>query len=178
MKNQIDETKYYSTNLTREREGIVLKWADGVNTFTPPGHWNQIAESYVRDAHFSEVRAARVFALLNVALHDAAVGCWEAKYYYYNPRPSQLDPSIKTGTGIPNFPSYASGHSTFSFSAATVLSYLFPDAAGYFNDQAQEAALSRLYGGIHYRIDVDAGSDHGKRIGAYTVKFAQTDGAN
>ncbi len=178
MKNQVDEVKYYSNNLTREREGIVLKWADGVGTFTPPGHWNQIAESYIRDAHFSEVRAARVFALLNIALHDAGVGCWESKYYYYNPRPTQLDPSIKTGTGIPNFPSYASGHSTFSFSATTVLSYLFPDAAGYFNDQAQEAALSRLYGGIHYRIDVDAGSDHGKRIGAYTVKFAQTDGAD
>jgi membrane-associated phospholipid phosphatase len=178
MKSQVDEVKYYSQNLTRERQGIVLKWADGAGTYTPPGHWNQIAESYVRDANFSEVRAARAFALLNIAMHDAAIGCWETKYYYFNPRPTQLDPSIKTGTGIPNFPSYTSGHSTFSSAAATVLSYLFPDDEIYFTEQAQEASLSRLYGGIHYRVDVEAGSDHGKRIGTYTVKFAQGDGAN
>ncbi len=178
MKAQLAEVKYYSKNLTRDREAIVLKWADGVNTVTPPGHWNQIAEGYVRDAHFSEVRAARAFALLNMVMHDAAIGCWECKYYYYNPRPTQLDASVKTGTGIPNFPSYASGHSTFSGAAATVLSYLFPTGATYFNAQAQEATLSRLYGGIHYRIDCEVGLVHGQRIGAYTVNFAKTDGAN
>ena len=178
MKAQVDEVKYYSQHLTREREGIVIKWADGAGTYSPPGHWNQIAESYVRDAHFSEVRAARAFALLNMSMHDAAVGCWEAKYYYFNPRPTQLDPSIKTGTGIPNFPSYTSGHSTFSSAAARVLSYLFPNDATYFSDQAQEASLSRLYGAIHYRVDIEAGSDHGKRIGGYTVNFAMGDGAN
>ncbi len=178
MKAQLAEVKYYSQNLTRDREAIVLKWADGVGTATPPGHWNQIAESYVRDAHFSEVRAARAFALLNMALHDAAVGCWEAKYYYFNPRPTQLDASIKTGTGVPNFPSYTSGHSTFSAAAATVLSYLFPSGATYFNAQAQEASLSRLYGAIHYRADIEMGMSHGQRIGGYTLNFAKTDGAN
>ncbi len=178
MKNQVDEVKYYSQNFSRDRDAIVLKWADGAGTYTPPGHWNQIAESYVRDAHFSEVRAARAFALLNMAMHDAAVGCWEAKYYYFNPRPTQMDPGIKTWTGIPNFPSYTSGHSTFSSAAATVLSYLFPNDATYFSDQAQEASMSRLYGAIHYRADIEAGSDHGKRIGAYTVNFAISDGAN
>ena len=80
----------------------------------------------MRDARFSEVRAARVFALLNMAMHDAAVGCWDAKYAYFNPRPSQLDPGIKTKIGLPNFPSYTSGHSTFSAAATVVLSYLFP----------------------------------------------------
>lgn len=178
MKQQLAEVKYYSQNLTREREAIVLKWADGAGTITPPGHWNQIAEGYIRDANFSEVRAARAFALINMALHDAAVGCWETKYYYYNPRPTQLDASIKTGTGIPNFPSYTSGHSTFSAAAATVLSYLFPAHADYFNAQAQEASLSRLYGAIHYRVDIESGFDHGQRIGGYTVNFAMTDGAN
>jgi membrane-associated phospholipid phosphatase len=178
MMAQVSEVKYYSQNLTREREAIVLKWADGAGTATPPGHWNQIAEEYVRDAHFSEVRAARAFALLNVAMHDAAVGCWNTKYFYFNPRPTQMDPSVKTGTGIPNFPSYTSGHSTFSGAAATVLSYLFQDHADYFNAQAQEASLSRLYGGIHYRIDIDAGMTHGQQIGGFTVSFATGDGAN
>lgn len=178
MQSQVSEVKYFSSNLTREREAIVLKWADGAGTYTPPGHWNDIAEEYIRDAKFSEVRAARAFGLLNAAIHDAGVACWDTKYYYFNPRPTQMDPSIKTGTGIPNFPAYVSGHSTFSFAAAAVLSYLFPDDQNYFENQANEASLSRLYGAIHYRIDIEAGSDLGKKVGAFTVNFAQTDGAN
>ena len=179
MKAQVAEVKYYSKNLTRERIAIVHKWADGVGTYTPPGHWNDIAEEFVRDAHFSEVRAARAFALLNMAIHDAAIGCWEAKYYYFNPRPTQLDPSVKTGTGIPNFPSYTSGHSTFSGAGAAVLAYLFPAQANYFSEQASEASLSRLYGAIHYRLDIDAGLAHGTTIGGYTVTYAITlDGGN
>jgi hypothetical protein len=178
MTNQVTEVKYYATNLTRERLAIVHKWADGAGTYTPPGHWNDIAEEYIRDKKMSEVRAARAFALLNLAMHDAAVACWNTKYYYFNPRPTQMDPSIKTGTGIPNFPAYVSGHSTFSFAASAVLSYLFPDNQTYFDSQANEASLSRLYGAIHYRIDVDAGSQLGRNVGAFTVTFAQNDGAN
>jgi hypothetical protein len=177
MKDQVDEVKYYADNLTRERIAIVHKWADGAGTYAPPGHWNDIAAEYIRDANFSEVRAARAYALLNMAMHDAAVGCWEAKFFYFNPRPTQMDTGIRTGTGIPNFPAYTSGHSTFSSAAATVLSYLFPVQAEYFNAQAQEASVSRLYGAIHYRADIDAGANHGKRIGSYTVTFATNDGA-
>jgi hypothetical protein len=147
-------------------------------TVTPPGHWDAIVEPYVSAASYSEVRSARVFAMLNMALHDAAVGCWDAKYFYFNPRPSQLDPEIKVQTGLPNFPSYVSGHSDFSAAGADVLSYLFPSGATYFEAQKQEAAMSRLYAGIHYRSDITAGMDHGKRIGEYTVRFAKTDGAN
>jgi membrane-associated phospholipid phosphatase len=178
MQAQVNEVKYYATNLTRERHAIVLKWADGAGTYTPPGHWNDIAEEYIRDSKFSEVRAARAFALLNAAMHDAAVACWNTKYYYFNPRPTQMDPSIKTGTGIPNFPSYVSGHSTFSFAAATVLAYLFPDGLSNFQNLANEASSSRLYGAIHYRIDIEAGSTLGLNVGGFTVGFAQGDGAN
>jgi membrane-associated phospholipid phosphatase len=132
----------------------------------------------VRDGRFTEVRAARVFALLNMALHDAAVGCWDAKFAYFNPRPSQLDPRIKTVVGLPNFPSYTSGHSTFSAAAAAVLSYLFPSGATSFGAMSDEAAISRLYGGIHYRSDIEEGKTHGTRIGGYTVAFARSDGAD
>jgi hypothetical protein len=111
-------------------------------------------------------------------MHDAAVACWNTKYYYFNPRPSQLDASIKTGTGIPNFPAYVSGHSTFSAAAASVLSYLFPTDQSYFQAQANEASLSRLYGAIHYRIDCSQGLVLGGSVGAFTVNFAQGDGAN
>jgi hypothetical protein len=68
-------------------------------------------------------------------------------------------------------------HSIFSGSAATVLSYLFPSGAADFDAMAQEASMSRLYGGIHYRSDLEVGKAHGERIGGYSVKFARTDGA-
>jgi hypothetical protein len=178
MEMEVKEVKWFAEHTTRDRLKIVHKWADGVGTYTPPGHWNDIAAEYIADANFSEVRAARAFALLNMALHDAAVGCWETKFYYFNPRPCQVDPSIKTSTGVPNFPAYTSGHSTFSGAAATVLSYLFPDHAEYFEAQALEASLSRLYGGIHYRADIEMGLEHGEVIGGYTVSYAQTDGAD
>jgi hypothetical protein len=178
MQQETAEVKAAVENLTRDQLAIVYKWADGVSTLTPPGHWNDIATEYVHDSRWSEVRAARAYALLNMALHDAAVGCWDAKFAYFNPRPSQMDPSIRTVVGLPNFPSYTSGHSTFSAAAATVLSYLFPTGAKYFNEQKDEAAISRLYGGIHYRSDIEVGKNHGQRIGAYTVKFAREDGAD
>jgi hypothetical protein len=178
MQKEVDEVKWFSQNLTRERLSIVHKWADGAGTYTPPGHWNDIAAEYIRDANYSEVRASRAFALLNMALHDAAVCCWETKYYYFNPRPTQMNPDIKTGTGIPNFPAFTSGHSTFSGSAATVLSYLFPSQADYFMQEASEASMSRMYGGIHYRSDVEVGFEQGKNVGKFTVTYAQTDGAD
>ena len=80
------------------------------------------------------------------------------KYFYFNPRPSQMDPELKTIIGLPNFPSYTSGHSTFSGAAAEVLSYLFPGGRADFEAQRDEASISRLYGGIHYRSDLEVGS--------------------
>ena len=163
-----------ATNNTSQ-VAIALKWNDGVGTPTPPGHWNAIAADYVRSAQMSEVRAARAFALLNMAMHDVAVGCWDAKYRYYNPRPAQLDSSIKTFIVLPNFPSYPSGHSTFSSAAATTLGYLFPDGKTSFNSMAAEAGISRLYGGVHYRSDISGGSAHGTRVGAAVVSYARAD---
>ncbi len=178
MATELTEVRTVVNNVTRDQLATVYKWADGASTSTPPGHWNMIAVPYIVSANMSEVRAARVFALLDMALHDSAIACWDAKYAYFSPRPSQLDPNIKVWTGLPNFPAYVSGHSDFSAAAADVLSYLFPSGAGYFNAQMQEAALSRLYAGIHYRSDIVVGMTHGQRIGEYTVRFAKTDGAN
>lgn len=176
MKQELAEVKSTVDHLTREQYAIALKWNDGVGTSTPPGHWNTIASDYVRDARMSEVRAARTFALLNMAMHDAAVACWEVKFFYFNPRAAQLDPSIRTPIGLPNFPSYSSGHSTFSAAAASVLSSLFPDGATSFDGMKDEAAISRLYGGIHYRSDIEKGKAHGQRVASYTLRFAKTDG--
>jgi len=178
MARELAEVKDAVQHITREQMAVVYNWADGVSTATPPGHWNFITWPYAQQSGFSEVRVARTFALLNMAMHDAAVSCWDTKYAYFNPRPSQLDPEIRTIIGLPNFPSYTSGHSTFSAAAADVLSYIFPSSAPTFDALMEEAAISRLYGGIHYRSDIEVGKVVGKRIGEYTVRFAIHDGAN
>ena len=176
MKDEVAEVRRTVENITREQLRIAHYWNDGAGSYTPPGHWNDVALEYVRDARMSEVRAARVFALLNMAMHDAGVGCWDAKFFYYNPRPSQMDPAIRTPIGLPNFPSYPSGHSTFSAAGAAVLTYLFPEGQTSFESMRDEAAISRMYGGIHYPSDISAGKVHGGRIASYTLTFAQGDG--
>jgi hypothetical protein len=178
MKAELAEVKRETDKVDRDKLRIVHRWADGGGTYTPPGHWNDIAVEYVKDADYSEVRAARALAYLNGAMHDAGVATWHVKYYWYNPRPSQLNANVKTLTGMPNFPAYVSGHSTFSAAAAEVLSYLFPAGASTFNIYKEEAAISRLYGGIHYRSDIEKGKDLGLAVGGYTINFAQADGAD
>jgi hypothetical protein len=177
FKDETEEVYQYSKNLTREQMRIAHFWADGVGTYTPPGHWNAIAaEDFVKQ-NFSEIRWARNMALLNMALMDAAVSCWDAKYFYFTCRPSQIDTRIKTTTGLPNFPSYTSGHSTFSGAAATILAHIVPARAAAYNDMAKEASLSRLYGAIHYRSDCEKGLEAGNKVGAYAIARARTDGA-
>ena len=177
MREELAEVKRTVSNLSSRQLAIAQKWNDGAGTYTPPGHWNDIATEHVRDARMSEVRAARTYALLNMAMHDASVACWRVKYKHFNPRPTQLDPSIRTAIGLPNFPSYPSGHSTFSAAAAEVLGQLFPAHAGDFAAMADEAGLSRLYGGIHYRSDIEGGKAHGLRIGKHAMEFVRGDGA-
>ena len=177
MRNEVAEVRRTVEGLSRDQLSIAHKWNDGAGTYGPPGHWNAITADLVRDARISEVRAARTFALVNMAMHDAGVGVWEAKFFYYNPRPSQMDAAIKTPIGLPNFPSYPSGHSTFSAAAAAVLSDLFPSDAASFAAMRDEAGISRMYGGIHYRSDINAGKAHGARIATYTLSFAHSDGA-
>lgn len=177
FKNETSEVLYYSQHATRERQAIVAFWADGAGTYSPPGHWNAIAADEFVKQNYSEVRWARNFALLNMAEMDAAIACWDAKYFYFNPRPCQIDPNIKTLTGVPNFPSYTSGHSNFSGAAATLLTYLLPDRGTKFTDMAQEAAMSRLYGAIHYRSDCEMGLVVGNKVGQYAIDRAKADGA-
>jgi hypothetical protein len=177
FKNELQEVYAFSKNITREQMRIAHFWADGINTFTPPGHWNYIAANDFVFQNFSEARWARNLALLNMSLMDAAVVCWDAKYFYYNPRPSQVDSRIKTVTGLPNFPAYISGHSTFSGAAATVLGYIIPVNASQYNAMADEASASRLYGAIHYRSDCEKGLEAGKKVGSFAVARGRIDGA-
>jgi membrane-associated phospholipid phosphatase len=177
FKKELEEVYNYAKNPTREQIRIAQYWADGVGTYTPPGHWNAIAAEDFVKMNMSEVRWARNLALLNTALMDAAIACWDAKYFYFNPRPYQMDNRIKTVVGLPNFPSYTSGHSTFSGAAATVLGYIVPNRAADYQAMAQEASVSRIYGAIHYRSDCEQGLLCGKRVGGFSVQRGQNDGA-
>jgi hypothetical protein len=177
FKKETAEVLYYSKNTTREREAIVSFWADGAGTYSPPGHWNAIAADEFVKQNYSEVRWARNLAILNMAEMDAGIVCWDAKYFYFNPRPSQVDPNIKTLTGVPNFPSYTSGHSNFSGAAATFLTYLLPNRGSKFTDMALQASMSRLYGAIHYRVDCEMGLVTGNKVGQFAIQRAKTDGA-
>lgn len=174
---ELEEIYEYSRNPTRERMRIVHFWADGVGTYTPPGHWDAIAAEDFIQQNYSEVRWARNMALLNMTLMDAAIACWDAKYFYFNPRPTQMKAGLKTHTGLPNFPAYTSGHSTFSGAAATILGHIIPSLKTKYEAMAQEASLSRMYGAIHYKSDCVEGLKCGQKVGSYAIARAIIDGA-
>ena len=177
FKNETEEIYQMQKNLTREQKRIATFWSDGVGSYTPPGHWNYIAATEFAQLNFSEARWARNMALVNMSLMDAGIVCWDAKYFYYNPRPMQVDTRIKTDIGLPNFPAYISGHSTFSGAAATVLGYIIPAKAQQFAAMANEASMSRMYGAIHFRSDCEVGITTGNKVGAYAVNRGRVDGA-
>jgi PAP2 superfamily len=166
----VREVHERSLGLTPEQRDIALFWADGAGTETPPGHWNRIAIELVRDARLPQRRAARTFALLNTAQADAFIACWDAKFAYWSERPNQairrtIDAGWSPLIPTPPFPSYPSGHSTTSGAASTVLSRVFPRRARRLRATAREAAISRLYGGIHFTFDNDRGLALGHRVG-------------
>src|SRR6058998_1680859 len=176
---------------TEEQTEIALFWADGAGTETPPGHWNSIAQ-IIAAAHGNTLEEnARLFALLNIAMADAAICAWDAKYTFHFWRPvtaiAFAEPELNWMSFIvtPPFPDYVSGHSTFSGAAATVLALFYgtddlPFTTG--SDflpgmyrsfptclaAAQEAAVSRLYGGIHFRSANEDGLQAGISIGDWT----------
>src|SRR4051812_35748952 len=173
-----------STTRTAEQTEIALFWADGAGTATPPGHWNLIAEDLAKQQHNTLAGNARLFALLNIALADAGIVSWDAKYFYNFCRPvtairnadndgnpnTSADADWSPLITTPPFPSYTSGHSTFSGAAAAVLAGFFgtdqitftsvsenaaagPRTFASFSQAAVEAGISRVYGGIHWDFD-------------------------
>ena len=164
-------------NLTTEQRKIANFWSDGTSTYTPPGHWNRIASDNIILNKYNPLRSARTLAYLNMAIMDSGIACWETKYHYHYPRPNQIIPGFKTQLGTPNFPAYVSGHSTFSAAAADLLSHIFPSKQAEFTAFANEAAESRIYGGIHWRFDSEEGLVLGSKCAAFTVDKAKVDGA-
>jgi hypothetical protein len=165
FQDALAEVRHLSDTRTAEQLRLAHVWGDGPATPTPPGHWNEIAATLIHAHGLGERRATQILALLNMAMMDAGIACWDAKYTYWLLRPSQVDSAITLPVGLPNFPAYVSGHATFSGAASEVLAMAFRGEADAVRSMADEAAMSRLYGGIHYRFDSERGLELGRRIG-------------
>lgn len=174
-------------NLTSDQTTIAKFWADGGGSYTPPGHWIAITQIVLTTLNSNLDVSALAFAKVGIAVSDAFISCWKTKYIYNVLRPityirnyinSNWSPLITT----PPFPEYTSGHSSQSGAAAQVLTDMFgnnfsftdnshpelpftPRTFTSFFDAANEAAISRLYGGIHYRAANERGLECGKFIG-------------
>jgi len=178
-------------------------WNDDLGTSTPPGHWNMIAEDLARRKNLSLPETARLFALLNFGEADAAISCWDTKYFYNLWRPEtalrEMDPQLNAKMKadpdfIPNmpsppFPSYTSGHSTFSAAGARSLALFFgsddiefsvtsdalPGSVRTFrklSDAQAEAGLSRVLGGIHTMSDNLEGQKAGLKVADWVFAHA------
>ncbi len=171
---------------------IARYWADDPGeSVTPPGHWISILNQVLEREQASLALASESYAKVGIAVADAFITCWHTKYLYNVPRPityiqKVIDPTWNTPVVVdpvitPPFPEYTSGHSVQSGAAAGVLSDLFganyaftdhthvrlgyaPRAFASFEEAAQEAAISRLYGGIHYRAAIENGLQQGNCV--------------
>jgi membrane-associated phospholipid phosphatase len=122
-------------------------------------------------------RVARAYALIAAVLGDAFIASQDGKFTYWYLRPHQLDPTIVPLFPVPNFPSYPSNHSTFSAARSEVLAYLFPEHADFIRALGKEAGDSRIWAGIHYPMDNEAGVALGKSVAQVFVSWAQNDGS-
>ena len=177
FKQALSEIRSISDHRTEKQIRIAERWVDDAGTATPPGHWNQIACQMIGRYHLNELRSARTLALMNMAMMDAGFCCWDTKFHYCMRRPWLVDPKITTAVPKPNFPSYTSGHSAFSSAGSEVLGYIFPREKSTLESMAEEAGISRLYGGIHYRFDMDKGAEVGHRIAQLAIRRGMEDGS-
>ena len=161
-----------SDTRTPAQDSIARFWGFGAGTFTPPGYWNREASTLAVRYRLNERRATRLLALLNMVAMDAIIASHEAKYTYWLLRPSQADPAITTSFALPNFPAYASNHAAISTAMAEVLAVAFPGEARRLRAAAEQAALSRVYGGIHYRFDGEAGMTLGRQVARFGLQKA------
>ena len=164
------EVRRISDTRTREQDSIAKFWAFGAGTYTPPGYWNEEATTLARAAHWNERRTVGLLALMNMVAMDAIIASNDAKYTYWLLRPSQADPAITLSMALPNFPAYPSNHATISAAMAEVIAAAFPREAERLRAAADQAALSRVYGGIHYRFDGEAGLALGRKVARYGLK--------
>jgi hypothetical protein len=189
---QAKEVYDTSRSLTPEQKAIARFWSDDpMLSSTPPGHWIAITRKILRERDAPITDSVDVMARLGVAVADAFIGCWRVKYRDDLIRPvtyirATMDKGFTPLLNTPPFPEYPSGHSAQSGAAAAVLTAFFGQDFAFTDDShaddglpgrsfpsfaaaAEEAALSRLYGGIHYRAAIEQGLGQGACVGAHAV---------
>jgi hypothetical protein len=186
---QLKIAKYWDDNpFVLEHSGHMMF---ATKKITPGGHWIGITAIACKKTNANAVRTAQAYAVTSVAMYDAFISCWQDKYQTNVIRPisviqDQIDHNWLPLLQTPPFPEYPSGHSAITRAAATALTHLFGDNFA-FNDTsdlkyigmqrefksfiqaADEASISRVYGGIHYMASVNAGADQGKKVGDYVL---------
>lgn len=152
----------------------ILRWS--TDEESPLVHWDEMLDDCCRRYKLSPPAAARLHATLGDAIYRAFIACWQEKWRYLRPRPTDLDPTIPHPIPVPRHPAYPSGHSTCAGAAAAILSHFFPDESKKWRAMAEEAGLSRLKAGIHYRSDHTAGLDLGRKVAKEILKAIGRDG--
>jgi membrane-associated phospholipid phosphatase len=166
------EVRHISDTRTPEQTAIAQYWASGYGAGGPAGYFGSVAVELATHRHLDERKAARLFAVMHMAIMDASIGCYEAKYHYWFIRPHQADPAITIPVNRPNFPAYPSAHSCLSAAAAGVLAGFFPSESRGLRAMVEEAGVSRLYAGLHFDFDVTAGQELGYAVARLALRRA------
>lgn len=159
-----------SRERTAEQSAAINFWGGVPGTEAPAGIWQNRLYDVTKRYHLNDKEYSFVQMVLAESVADAFVECWKVKYTYWTKRPDMNDKNIQTAMPNPPFPGYVSGHSTISFTAATVLSIFFPKEKEVFIKDAIEAKNSRLWAGIHFAYDNDEGEKLGMAVGEYIAK--------
>ncbi len=155
----LNEVRAISDSRTTEQVAIARKWVPFSGVV-----FNGTAAELIGKYHRSELEAARILAYANTAAFDAIISCFGTKFTYWFLRPTQADPLITLAVGLPNHPSYPSAHSCETGAFHGILQDAFPAERAMLDALAQEASMSRVYGGIHYRFDGEAGLALGRAV--------------
>lgn len=161
--------RHYSDNRTLEQDQIAKFWALPGGFKLIPAYHNFVATDLIARHHLSERDAAHTLALANQAAMDGFIACHDAKYTYWLLRPTMADPLITLSVPLPNHPSYPSNHACVTGTFMAVLGTLFPSEAPHLKRLADQAALSRTFGGLHYLFDGQTGLAIGRQIAPWAL---------
>jgi membrane-associated phospholipid phosphatase len=164
----VAEVRQISDTRTPEQTAIAQSYATATAPFTA-GSQNLMADELIRDHHRTEHEAARILAYANAAAFDAQIACFDAKFTYWFIRPSQFDHAITPVVLLPNHPSYPSAHACITSAIMNVLIDAFPSERDRLQEFIRISSLSRIYAGLHYRFDVEAGETIGARAAALAL---------
>lgn len=170
MKQELQTVKQMLAGATNDQKAVVVKWAGGPGTRTPPGIWLTLAADYMQQRNVPLDKYLETRAILASSMADAVIAVFDSKYFYQYKRPAMFDPSMATIMPTPNHPGYPAGHAAISWAAATVLSAYLPNNKLTWEQQAKEASDSRVIGGIHFPADNAAGAAMGVSVGSEALK--------